>query len=47
MTSFDGAYLRGFCHLRQKQLTFRLDKVEDAVKVASSDPPLLTQMSYL
>ncbi len=38
VTSFDGAYVRGFCHLRQKQLTFRLDKVEDAVKVASSSP---------
>ena len=38
VTSFDGAYVRGFCHLRQKQLTFRLDKVEDAVKVASSPP---------
>ena len=38
VTSFDGAYVRGFCHLRQKQLTFRLDKVEEAVKVASSTP---------
>jgi hypothetical protein len=38
VTSFDGAYVRGFCHLRQKQLTFRLDKVEDAVRVASSTP---------
>ena len=38
VTSFDGAYVRGYCHLRQKQLTFRLDKVEDAVKVASSSP---------
>ena len=38
VTSFDGAYVRGYCHLRQKQLTFRLDKVEDAVKVASSPP---------
>ena len=38
VTSFDGAYVRGYCHLRQKQLTFRLDKVEDAVKVASSTP---------
>ena len=38
VTSFDGAYLRGFCHLRQKQLTFRLDKVEEAVRVASSTP---------
>jgi len=38
VTSFDGAYLRGFCHLRQKQLTFRLDKVENAVRVASSTP---------
>lgn len=38
VTSFDGAYVRGFCHLRQKQLTFRLDKVESAVRVASSTP---------
>lgn len=38
VTSFDGAYVRGFCHLRQKQLTFRLDKVEEAVRVASSTP---------
>ncbi len=38
VTSFDGAYVRGFCQLRQKQLTFRLDKVETAVKVASSTP---------
>ncbi|CAA9587013.1 MAG: hypothetical protein AVDCRST_MAG86-3698 [uncultured Truepera sp.] len=38
VTSFDGAYVRGFCRLRQKQLTFRLDKVEEAVKVASSTP---------
>lgn len=38
VTSFDGAYLKGFCHLRQKQLTFRVDKIEDAVRVASSTP---------
>lgn len=38
VTSFDGAYLRGFCHLRQKPLTFRLDKVEEATRIASSTP---------
>lgn len=38
VTSFDGAYIRGFCHLRQKQLTFRLDRVETASLVASSAP---------
>ncbi|WMT58512.1 ribonuclease H-like domain-containing protein [Truepera radiovictrix] len=38
VTAFDGAYIRGFCHLRQKPLTFRLDKVEEAMLVASSTP---------
>jgi DEAD/DEAH box helicase domain-containing protein len=38
VSSFDGAYIRGFCHLRQKVLTFRLDKVEEVQKVASSTP---------
>lgn len=38
VNSFDGAYIRGFCHLRQKVLTFRLDKVEEAARVASSTP---------
>jgi len=38
VTSFDGAYLKGFCHLRQKQLTFRVDKIEAAEAVASSEP---------
>lgn len=38
VTSFDGAYLKGFCHLRQKQLTFRVDKIEDVARVASSTP---------
>ena len=38
VSKFDGAYIRGFCHLRQKVLTFRLDKVEDAEEVASSTP---------
>ena len=38
VNKFDGAYIRGFCHLRQKVLTFRLDKVEDAEGVASSSP---------
>lgn len=35
---FDGVHIRGFCHLRQKQLTFRLDRVEEAEAVASSQP---------
>lgn len=35
---FDGAYIKGYCHLRQKQLTFRLDKVEQAQPIASSSP---------
>ena len=38
VNKFDGAYIRGFCHLRQKVLTFRLDKVEEAEGVASSSP---------
>lgn len=38
VSSFDGAYIRGFCHLRQKVLTFRLDKVEEVKRVASSTP---------
>ncbi len=38
VNKFDGAYIRGFCHLRQKVLTFRLDKVEAAEEVASSSP---------
>lgn len=39
VTSFDGAYVRSFCRLRQKQLTVRRDKLEEAVKVAGSTPP--------
>lgn len=35
---FDGAYIRGYCHLRNEELTFRLDRVEDAERVASSTP---------
>ena len=35
---FDGAYIRAFCHLRNEELTFRLDRVEDAEAVASSAP---------
>ena len=35
---FDGAYIRAFCHLRNEELTFRLDRVEDAQGVASSAP---------
>ena len=38
VNKFDGAYIRGFCHRRQKVLTFRLDKVEEAEGVASSSP---------
>jgi len=35
---FDGVYIRGYCHLRGEVLTFRLDRVEEAEAVASSDP---------
>ena len=35
---FDGVYIRAFCHLKQEELTFRLDRVEDAEAVASSIP---------
>ncbi len=36
--AFDGVYIRGYCHLRKEELTFRLDKVEGAEVVASSPP---------
>ncbi len=36
--SFDGVYIRGYCHLRREQLTFRLDRVESAEAVPSSQP---------
>ena len=36
--SFNGNYIKGFCHLRGKQLTFRIDRVEKAKLVASSQP---------
>ena len=35
---FDGAHIRGYCHLRQESRTFRIDKVEAAERVASSQP---------
>ena len=35
---FDGAYIRAYCHLRKEELTFRLDRVEEAEAVASSEP---------
>ncbi len=35
---FDGVYIRGYCHLRKEERTFRLDRVEDAETVASSAP---------
>ncbi len=35
---FDGSYIRGYCHLRREVLTFRLDRVEAAEAVASSEP---------
>ena len=35
---FDGVYVRAYCHLRKEARTFRLDKVEDAEHVASSEP---------
>ncbi|CAN5628509.1 hypothetical protein BH24DEI1_BH24DEI1_00570 [soil metagenome] len=36
--AFDGAYVRGFCHLRGSELTFRLDRVEHAEAAPSSRP---------
>jgi DEAD/DEAH box helicase domain-containing protein len=36
--SFDGRYIRAFCHLRGEEVTFRLDRVEDAVPAPSSTP---------
>ena len=36
--SFDGTHIRGYCHLRQERRTFRIDRVEAAEKVASSQP---------
>lgn len=36
--SFDGVHIRAYCHLRQQELTFRLDRVEQAQKVDSSTP---------
>jgi hypothetical protein len=35
---FDGIYIRAFCHLKKEELTFRLDRVEEAKEVASSTP---------
>ena len=36
---FDGIYIRAYCHLRRKDLSFRLDKVE-SVKEISAEIPL-------
>lgn len=36
--AFDGVYIRGYCHLKQQELVFRLDRVERAVPVPSSTP---------
>jgi hypothetical protein len=36
--AFDGVYIRGYCHLKQQELTFRLDRVEAAVPAPSSKP---------
>jgi RNase_H superfamily len=35
---FDGMYIRAFCHLKNEELTFRLDRVEGAELVPSSQP---------
>lgn len=35
---FDGMYIRAFCHLKNEELTFRLDRVEGAELVPSSTP---------
>ena len=36
--AFDGLYIKGYCHLRREQLTFRLDRVETATRAPSSRP---------
>ena len=36
--SFDGVYVRGYCHVRKSVRTFRIDKIEDAEAVASNTP---------
>lgn len=36
--SFDGMYIKGFCHLKKMDLTFRIDRVEAAETVATSQP---------
>ena len=36
--SFDGMYIKGFCHIKKMVLTFRIDRVEAAEAVASSQP---------
>lgn len=35
---FDGAYIRAYCHLKREELTFRLDRVEEAHAAPSSAP---------
>ena len=35
---FDGIYIRAYCHMRKEERTFRLDRVEEAEVVASSQP---------
>lgn len=34
----DGGYIRGYCHLRQEERTFRLDRVEHAERAPQSTP---------
>ncbi len=36
--AFDGTFIRGYCHLKQQELTFRLDRVEAAGLAPSSKP---------
>ncbi|MEZ4605258.1 MAG: hypothetical protein R2865_00200 [Deinococcales bacterium] len=36
--NFDGIYIKAFCHLRKELLTFRLDRVESAELITSSQP---------
>jgi DEAD/DEAH box helicase domain-containing protein len=36
--SFDGVYIKAYCHLKKDILTFRIDRVIEAEKVASSTP---------
>lgn len=36
--TFDGVYLRGFCHMRQAERSFRIDRIRAAELVPASEP---------